>query len=519
MSLNMVLTALKIAGRNTQSIEAWTQQEDMRAANIARFRRYADGDHDNTLTSEQKHLLNIKSGTNEDSARFNDNLCSIILDTMQDRINLTGIKSDNEKADEWITKLLERNRIDGLQVDIHGADLRDGNHFMMVYPDREGDERSNPNYGKALFSPEPAYDGAYGTVVMYETANSAKPMLAIKIWKITTTEIADTTRVNVYYPDRIERWVGETATGLKEYADDGQAAVIPWVMADGSPIGVPFVHFRNRGSATDNFGLSELDNVIPLQNATNVVLTSIVATSLLSGFNIRLMIGGEVGAAAAPGLVYNFFPPKNPDGSYVVNKDTVDWLNSIRAEQFEVGDLQPLLDTAAWLKSEMYAVTNTPTDDVAADASGEARKQSEVKLIGKVKRFCVKNGNAWEDAVRLAARIESVYAKEKPPTFETLTAQWDDPEVRNDSKFVDDMLKQYREGVIDQRTYLDGVKDIFGWNDKKVGEIIRRTEEAKNQQAQQEVDTTSAIEQARADAAMALNGANGNGAAKSSTQS
>ncbi len=516
MSLSLVLSALKIAGRNTQSIEAWVQQEDLRALNVARFRRYADGDHDNTLTTEQKHLLNIRSGSGEDSARFNDNLCSIILDTMQDRINLTGIKSDNEQADEWIAKLLERERIDGLQVDVHGATLRDGNHFLMVHPDREGTALTNPNYGRARFSPEPAYDGAYGTLVMYETAASKTPMLAIKVWKITNAQIADTTRVNVYYPDRIERWIGETATGLREYTDDGQPARIPWVMADGTPIGVPFVHFRNRPNGSDSFGLSELDNVIPLQNATNVVLTSIVASSLLSGFPIRLMIGGEVPAAVVPGMVLNFFLPKDSNGNPIVTGQTaIDWLASIRKDQFDPADLSQLLGVAAWLKTEMYAVTNTPTDDVAADASGEARKQSEVKLIGKVKRFEVKNGNAWEDAVRLAQRIETVYApQQETPAFETLTAQWDDPEVRNDAQFVDTMLKQYREGVIDQRTYLESVQGIFGWDDAKVDAIVAETEKAKNQQAQQEINTTTAIEQARADAAAAMNGANGNGAAK-----
>ena len=113
MSLSIIETALRANGRS-QSVKAWVQQEDKRAEKIARFRRYADGDHDNHLTTEQRRLLNIRSTSNDDSTDFNDNICGIILDTMLDRINLLGVKADNETASEWIRKLLERERIDAL---------------------------------------------------------------------------------------------------------------------------------------------------------------------------------------------------------------------------------------------------------------------------------------------------------------------------------------------------------------------------------------------------------------------
>lgn len=513
MSLSIIESALRANGRS-QSVKAWVQQEDKRAEKVARFRRYADGDHDNHLTPEQRRLLNIRGTSDEDSTDFNDNICGIILDTMLDRINLLGVKADSETATNWIRTLLERERIDALQIEASEATLRDGNSYLMVYPD--------PVTGMAHFSQEPAYDGAFGTLVMYENTAARKPMLAVKVWKVTSTTIADTTRVNVYYDDRIERFVSQSttdgaSTSLTQYSGDGQAWSIPWLMPDGTPIGVPFVHFKNRGSSADSYGLSELENIMPLQNALNVDLTSIVVTALLSGFNVRGLVGAKASADIVPGRVESFYP-QNADGTPATTIDemTLKWLQAIRFEQWEVGDLSQLISAADWLKAEMYTVTNTPTDDIAADASGEARKQSEVKLIGKVKRFCVKNGNAWEDAVRLAQRVETAYARNgtaNPPTFETVTAQWADPEVRNDSQFVDDMLKQYREGVIDLRTYLESVQDIFGWDDAKIDKIIKETERARNQQAQQEIDSANAITTAKAEATAMLNEANGSNGA------
>jgi hypothetical protein len=496
MSLALIEQSIR-ANRSAMSVQAWRETEDLRAQKVERFRRYAEGDHDNRMTGEQKRLLNIRGGV-ENSTEFNDNLCSIILDTMLDRIQLLGVNASSGTAQrapvqptdiaasdplqDWVDDLLARNRIDALQVDVHEATLRDGNSFLMVYPDEVS--------RLPQFSHEPAYDGSYGMVVLYETANSPKPMLAIKVWKVSSTNIADTVRVNVYYEDRIERFSGESAAGLKAYSGDGEPATIPWVMPDGTPIGVPVIHFRNRGSSVDNFGLSELENVIPLQDASNTVLLSMVATALLSGFPIRGLVGGVAPAAVVPGMMLSFDAPHDANGNPVLTSfgagantpTAIDLLNAVRFLQYETGDLSQLIEVAKYLKGEMYAVTNTPTDDVAADASGEARKQSEVKLIGKVNRFEVRNGNAWEDAVRMAARVQTVFASEPVPIDDDtrLNAQWALAEVRNDSVFVEDMLKQYREGVIDQRTYLEKVADIYDYSPEDIDQIIERTDGAKN---------------------------------------
>lgn len=549
MSLSLIEQSIQIANRSALSVQAWRQAEEIRAEKVARFRRYADGDHDNHLTVEQKRLLNIR-GTTEDSTDFNDNLCSIILDTMLDRIQLTGVRASDPVAEkvkqaqkakpappqlptptqqpqpsplldtdppdplqEWADELLERNRIDGLQVDVHEAALRDGNTYLMVYADVEY-EGTPQEQRVVCFSHEPAYDGSYGMVVLYETTTSKTPMLAVKVWNVSSTQVADTVRVNVYYDDRIERYAGQTASGLKAYSDDGEPSVIPWVMPDGTPIGVPIIHFRNRGSSAGNFGLSELENVLPLQDASNVVLTSLVATALLSGFPIRLAVGFDAPADVVPGRIISAVA-KDGAGKPSTSEDASRYHGAVRIDQFEVADLSQLIGVAQYLKGEMYAVTNTPTDDVAADASGEARKQSEVKLIGKVKRFEVRNGNAWEDAVRMAARVQAAFAADPSPLDETtrLTAQWADPEVRNDSKFTADMLMQYEKGVIDQRTYLEAVAAIYDYDKAKIDEIIQRTDAARSMQAanvlnQQDANNVDKL----------LAGLNGNGAANGANQ-
>lgn len=540
MSLSLIEQSLHLANRNSLSMQAWRQTEELRAVKVARFRRYADGDHDNRMTVEQKRLLNIKS-SDEDSAEFNDNLCAVILDTPLDRIQLLGVNASNPKAkkpatpapppmpvpgsaapapqpppmpeaedispeQEWVTDLLERNRIDKLQVDVHEATLRDGNTFLMVYPD----EKTR----LPCFSHETAYDGSYGMVVIYKAITEETPLLAIKVWSITSLTVADTVRVNVYYADRIERYSGQTANGLTAYTEDGDGSVvgwvtpegerlaypvIPWVMPDKQPIGVPVVHFRNRGSSADNFGLSELENVLPLQDAANVVLTSVVATALLMGFPIRAAIGFQAPATVVPGQVLSI-NAKDATGKLVMTKDVADYLGAVRLDQYPAADLTQLIGVAQYLKNEMFAVTNTPTDDVAADASGEARKQSEVKLIGKVQRFETRNGNAWENAARMAARVQQAFTADAPPITDetTLTAQWETAEVRDDKAFAAMMLADYTAGVIDQRTYLESVADARDWDEDKINRIIAATEASAGRDQANQLDAALAMQKVKA---------------------
>lgn len=512
MSLSLLQSALKINGRNSASIQAWTTAEDLRASKVDRFRRYADGDHDNNMTTEMRNLLNQKARNAEDSHEFNDNLCAVILDTMLDRIQLLDVKAsgstppkpgaDGKKpadpSNEWIRKLLDDNRIDSLSVDVNEATLRDGNTYLMV--DVETKDEGTPNEMRRVrFTHEPAYDGTFGMIVLYETAASHDPMLAIKVWRVTNISVADTVRVNVYYPDRIERFISRnsvvntvTITSLEPYNDDGEGEVIAWLDETGRALGVPVFHFVNRGGSTDNFGLSELENVIPLQDALNGTMVSMVATTLLSGFPIRGLVGAQAPAAVAPGLTLSFYG-KDANGAMTNPTEVVnEWLKTIRFEQFEVADLAPFIAQAQWLKQEMFAVTNTPTDDVAADASGEARKQSEVKLIGKVKRFCVRNGNAWEDAVKFAARVARAFTGEGVPEFEELNAEWADPEVRNDSKKIADVQALYRDGIIPLTEARRQLQGIFGWTDDDLLQMEADDEKARNQKMEDQANAEDA---------------------------
>ena len=447
----------------SMSADGWIDEQQALGDKTALFRRYAAGDHRANLTPEMRRSLRINDTT---LSEMNDNYCGTVIETMLDRIVLRTVEADTQEAMRWCEEVLEKNRIDALQVDVHGAALRDGNAYVLVdvATDRDGERYVRLTH-------EPAFDGRRGMCVLYEANNARTPMLAVKIWQTTTDEYADTLRVNVYWPDRIEYWRGIGTEILT------RQSVERWVDASGVGLGVPVVHFRNKTAGYTPFGMSEIEAVVPLQDALNRTLYSMIATAENTAFPIRALIGDEAPQNGLyPGMMLSFFT-RDSNGNPSIPKDesAIKWLQSIRLEQFTQGELVPYLDQASWLKGEIFAVSNTPSEDIRSNVSGESLKQREVKLLGKVQRFEAHAGNCWEDVMALAHRVETAFI-DMPPAYEELRAKWQDAQLRNNAQQIENAEKMYAAGLIDQRTALKEVAHIFGWTEREIDAIMIATE-------------------------------------------
>lgn len=530
MSIALVQQALKSYTR-TLSVISWLNDEQARAQQVNTIRRYVNGAPDNFLTTGQAKILSLPSAADNGALlhQFTDNYCPVILDTTLDRIQLTGIEADDEAQQAWIDQLLQDNRIDELQVNLHEATLRDGNGFLMVDAVQDGAT------GKRTIrlTQEPAYDGYYGMVVAYETAASKQPLFAVKVWRITSDKLTDTVRLNVYYPNRIERYTSFVGGGIRPYGndvdvaaleaqyqmaqqankntplkldsalppgyppspDDDEPSVIPWTMdntratvtknpdgsvtVEGEPIGVPIIHFRHKGNSITTHGLSDLVDVIPLQDLLNRTLYDMAATSALSAFGVRVAIGFQAPSSVAPGDVISITPKTDTGAQAIPTPESNEWLKTIRIDQFQQADLVPYINQLNWIKNEMFAVTNTPEqENASANASGESLRQREVKLIGKVQRFEVRNGNSWEDAMLLAARVQQAFTG-TTQELGTLNAKWKSAEIRNDTLVQANALLLYTNGLIDQKTALGLVKDIYDWDQDDIDEIVAETDKAR----------------------------------------
>jgi hypothetical protein len=450
MALENLKTALQTAEAKAlswrMSLDAWAADQEMHADKVALFRRYADGDHDANLTAEMRKMLRI---TDSEFDRFNDNYMGIVIDTLVDRLRVTGFKTDVQAADQWIAQVLEANRFDALQTDTHEAAVRDGNTYALVTWDND--------LGQIVLTHEPAWDGTNGMLVVHNPQNQV--VCGVKSWQ---EQLGEVTRVNLYYADHIERYIGTGSGALTPYANpDGTPPRSPWLLPSGEPIGCPVIHFPNRGTTWNAYGLSEIENAIPLQNALNRTLYSMVMTEELSAFPILVFVGCQPGGAVMPGMMILISPnaPLTTDQRADVKR-------------IEGGDMKPFIEQAQWLTSEIGKITRTPAPEFMGSdsASGEALKQREIGLLGKVKRFQVKAGNRWEDAMKLAARVQTAFGNDTPPAFTKITTQWADAELRNDETIGKNATVLANLGFVDEA--LRAMAPVFGWDETKILEIL-----------------------------------------------
>lgn len=406
------------------------------------FRDYYDGNHRSKLTGNMKRMLRI-SGEQHD--QFNENYCGLVVDTYSDRLLVDRIQGDDDSASEWADELLYKNRFDGLQMDIHEATIRDGDTFVLLEYDSELE--------RVVFSHEPCWDGETGIIPIYDR-QLKNIVIAVKVWY---EGLDDARRVNFYYPDRVEKYIGdESGFGMQPFIDEStdDRGIVEWL-----PGVVPIVHYRNRMRTMNQFGISELASVVPLQDALNRGLMSMVMTAELTAFLIRVAKGFEPPAEVSPGMWITI-------GAEGLTSDMV-----ADAFTLEPGGIVPFIDQANHLIEQIATISRTPLPTTLGgdSASGEALKQRESGLLAKVRKAQVKIGNSHEDLIHLSSIINNTYSSSNAPESSWQTI-WKDAQVRNESQMIANALS-IRE-IVGDREVLRLIGDVYGYNLDKQNEII-----------------------------------------------
>lgn len=435
---------LNIGLRQRLGIYGWAQEQKTRADLIAKYRRYYDGEHDVKMSDAMKRMLRETDA----NSPFSANYCELVVDKMTDRLLLTGIVADNDAATSWAAGLLRDNRLDALQSSVHESVIKDGDTFMLVDWDAAG---------RVRLTHEPAYDGSQGVVVLYERSADDMPELAMKVWYTTEFDergdAVDVARVTVYYKDRIERYTGKGGTMSPVVSDND---IQPGVQKN--PLNrVPVIHFKNKGTKVTNYGRSELRAAVPLQNVLNRTLVSMVMTSENTSFQ-RL-------------LAYNFIPPEtvSPGGWIQINDPEGDDGIKAKAEVLESGEIVPFVDQANWVINQMATITSTPLPGwEQAGESGEAKKERQEGLLGKIRRAHTQLGNNWEDTLKLAWEVQSTYGS-RPPAYTELTAKWADAQIRNNAEVIANAnaVRDY----LPKEEYYRILAPVFGWTEDKIKQL------------------------------------------------
>jgi hypothetical protein len=243
--------------------------------------------------------------------------------------------------------------------------------------------------------------------------------------------------------------------------------VYPWVDRNGNPAGVPVVAFMNRAKTRQTTGKSELAPVIPMNDALNRIIVSMVMTGELHGFPIRYLLGlGLDTTKLTPGI-------------FLRADDAISKEHQVLIGTLEAAQLVPFINEAEFLINQIATVSRTPlpTQMGGDNQSGEALKQREVGYLRKIGRYQVKGGNSWEDTVAVARDLKAAFGKEQPPKFKRSSTNWAPAEVRNDTEIVDNAIK-VREDV-GSKEFLRLIAPVYDYDEQDIERI-----EAEKQQQQ-----------------------------------
>ncbi len=442
---NLIVDALlKTDPQLAMDIDAensWKTAIITRGARVAKYRRYERGNHDANLTDQMQAMLRLRDDDAE-LKEFNDNYMRIVVDKMAGRLHISSVTTEDDDADDWISDLLEANDWESLEGELYRGAIRDADAYILVDP------------MSLDWVAEPAYDGFSGMVAIFDQRGD--PLWAIKMWSEADSEDLtgdEDTRVTssvimklvVYQPDQISFWQGSEGsaqvTPINQVVEEPAEGVeetnfVAWELQDEQGNGViPLIHLVNQKDNYTSYGESELRPAIPLQDTLNRTMHSMVMASEFSAFPIRWAIGMKLDVdGITPGAVINLVLAKDGVAQTDLTSEQIEFLKSVQVGTFEGADITQYTNQIEHIVKEISQATQTPIYGITAqgNVSGDALRQLEIGLIGKIKRFQRENTAAIRNLIKLTAMIQNAFnttAGEQAPEIEMVAIDWQTPEI------------------------------------------------------------------------------------------
>ncbi len=412
----------------------------------ARTARYYNGEHDLAFATE-KFANTFGSLFRE----FALNLCPAVCDAVRDKLKIEGFSvqstglslpvSDDKKTQAKACTLNEtdaiwhRNRMDIRSGEIHKEALTQGDAYAIVWPDAEGKAAIFPNTASSI-------------TVEYDEETPGKIIWAAKFWR-TRDKF---TRLNLFYPDRIERYITSKPHegGISDPKDfipfveqsrndsDAKSKIRNPHSAIDNPYGVvPVFHFANNASI-GAFGRSELEDAIPVQDGMNKSVLDMLVAMEYSAFRQRWIAGIEIDHDNEGNVVSPF--KKGIENVWITTNPEA------RFGDFNTANLEQFLKVKDGFRIDIASVTGTPLYYLLPHgrgfASGEAMRKAESRFIAKVRDRQTAFGQVWADVMQFALRIEG-------RGDVILSTRWEDAARLSEKEELENLLLKKELGLSD----------------------------------------------------------------------
>lgn len=408
--------------QNTADIKKALEQLQKNVEKYQKTERYYTGDHDLAFATDK-----FKNAFGTLFREFSLNLCPAVCDALRDKLKITNFKIEN--GDEGLPvegwKIWQQNRMGVRAGEVHKEAVKNGDAYVIVWTDPQGKTTLYPQKARTC-------------TVFYDEETPGKILWAAKTWQTPDKK----SRLNLYYPDRIEKYISQEATtsalleanAFIEFVGDGESTVK-------NEYGVvPIFHFANN-SDIGTPGVSELSAAISVQDALNKSVLDMLVAMEFASFRQRWATGIEVeyddnGKALAPFTagVERLWLTESPEAKF---------------GDFEAANLEQFLKVKADFRVDMACVTGTPLYyfmlTEGTPPSGESLKKTETRFINKVSDRQESFGQVWEDVLSFALLLEG-----KGKDIRLFT-EWQDPSPLSETERISNIVAKQQLGISDEQ--------------------------------------------------------------------
>lgn len=356
-----------------------------------------------TLTSEIASAL----GT---SQRQLSRVLEAVIEAIAAKLFVQSVTLSDPNSDtavkEWLTdwELLERQ--------LWKAAVRDGTTYALV-----GYEQT------PVIHQLDTYDGRTGAVIVYADVNKRRALYGLNTWHVGKTSYLD-----LYYPERIEKYVIVDGIWEKRKDSKDEQWPIDWTDNQGQPLGIALVKL--------SIGESDLaGGAVQTQTDINNALLDQIAVSRTMGFPQRYLKGSN-------------------SSQYLTNSYGQPFLNSVgipisRTIKLTPGSIMPVqqdeelgqlsqasIDTTLIdkLLHLLSLQTTVPTFYFTGDfPSGVALIQAETRLNGKAEEHQGYLTTGLLDLIRLMLRLSNTFGSTQFDTETQIDIVWYPPQIEDET--------------------------------------------------------------------------------------
>jgi len=319
--------------------------------------------------------------------------------------------------------------------EVHREALKNGDAYVIVWPGSDGRVQIVPQSAETC-------------TVHYDEDEPGKIAWAAKHWR----DADKRTRLNLFFPDRIERYVSKGEGDLPDHraflpfdaeSERRSDAEIPASHSHRvsasipNPFGlVPVFHFANNADI-DSFGRSELEDAMAVQDGLNKSVLDMLVAMEVCSFRQRWVAGIEVLKDEATGKDIPPFKLGMENIFFASDPNT-------RFGEFGATDLEQFLKVKDGFRIDMASVTGTPLyylmPQIRGFPSGESLRKAETRFLAKVRDRQEQFGAVWADVMSFALRLSG-----HPDV--SLTTRWEDPSPTNERDVLENLRLKLDLGV------------------------------------------------------------------------